>query len=117
MNDMTKIKEAINLLEQVHIGEREENEYEGEFEIGKNYFIQTVTMYYVGKLTAVEAIGIHVFLKLKKASWIADTGRFHTALKNGNFEEVEPYVNDVCVSVGAIVSYTPWHFELPKEQK
>lgn len=39
-------------------------------------------------------------LLLSNAAWIADTGRFHNAVKDGSFDEVEPFVNDVIVGRG-----------------
>jgi len=83
------------------------------FKIGKNYLIRTVTMAQVGKL---KFVGDNE-LVLSDASWIADTGRFHNSLKNGHFEEIEPFPNDVIVGRGAIVDATVWDFDLPREQK
>lgn len=82
-------------------------------EIGKNYFIRTVTMYYTGKVKAYN----DNFITLSNAAWIADCGRFHDFLKNGTPSEVEPYIDDVCVSVSAIVDFTEWRHQLPSAQK
>ena len=87
------------------------------FEIGKNYFIRTVTIIYVGKLEAV----YDDVLVLSQASWVADTGRFYNALKSGlesqSSSEIEPYVNNVLISRGAIVDATVYDFPLPTTQK
>lgn len=83
------------------------------FKIGKKYFIRTVTMAQVGVLINQDS----QFLVLKNASWIADTGRFHDSLKDGTFNEVEPFVEDVIVAKGAIVDATPWKHNLPTGQK
>ena len=83
------------------------------YKIGETYFIRTVTMSLVGKL-------VHVFdneLLLAEASWIADTGRFHQALKDGAFDEIEPFVNDVIVNRQAIIDATIWDHILPTTQK
>lgn len=83
------------------------------FELGKSYLIRTVTMYYTGrikKITSKEFV-------LEEAAWIADTGRFYDALKNGKFNEVEPYVDDVIIPRDTIVDATYWTHKLPKEQK
>lgn len=83
------------------------------FQIGKNYFIRTVTMHMIGKL---EAVGEKELL-LSQASWIADSGRFHVAIKTGNLSEVEPFADDIIVGRGAIIDMTLWTHDVPKEAK
>ena len=83
------------------------------FEIGKNYLIRTVTFAYTGKLTKQD----NEFLVLEKAAWIADTGGFYDALKNGSLGEIEPYIADVIIAKGAIVDATIWGHKLPDTQK
>lgn len=73
------------------------------FVIGKKYLIRTVTMIQTGQLKEVKGN----FLVLKDADWIADTGRFSEALNDqSKFNEVEPFKNDVIVSMGSIVDAT-----------
>jgi hypothetical protein len=48
------------------------------YQVGKNYFIRTVTHHYTGKLIKVTPKE----LVLKDAAWIADDGRFMNALKD-----------------------------------
>lgn len=80
------------------------------FKIGKNYFIRTVTMHLVGKLTKVT----DKELVLEDASWIADSGRFHNALKTGQFAEVEPFVSkETIVGRGALIDATIFDHPLP----
>lgn len=81
--------------------------------IGEKYLIRTVTMIQVGRLVTVTGNE----LVLKDASWVADTGRFHTALATGELKEVEPFIDDVIVSRGAVVDATKWRHELPISQK
>jgi len=76
---------------------------------GKKYFIRTVTMHVTGELVSICDKEIH----LKTAAWIADSGRFHEALKTGSFDEVEPFVEDIIVNRGAIVDATIWTHDLP----
>ena len=80
--------------------------------IGKNVLVRTVTHYYTGKLASCEA-----WMKLDDAAWIADTGRFSDALKNGNLNEVEPYPGSCFVSAGAVVDVSEWAHELPRTRK
>ena len=83
------------------------------FVIGNKYFIRTATYHVVGKLVNIYTNE----LVLSSASWIADSGRFNAALISGNFEEIEPFVNDVIVSRGGIIDATEWTHELPSKVK
>ncbi len=83
------------------------------YEIGESYFIRTVTHHYTGRLIKVYKNE----LVFKEAAWIADDGRFHDALKTGEFNEVEPFVNDVILGRGAILDATKFHHKLPLSQK
>ena len=79
---------------------------------GKNVLIRTVTNYYTG--TVVEET--KKWLRLEKAAWIPDTGRFSTALVSGEFFEVEPYPEPVLVMIAAIVDITTIK-DVPTRQK
>lgn len=79
----------------------------------KNVFIRTVTHYYTGKVLDFDEDAI----LLGDACWIACTKRFHDTLKNGEFEEVEPFVMPVYVNRAAVVDITEWTHALPDKQK
>jgi hypothetical protein len=81
--------------------------------IGTAYFIRTVTHFLVGKLIAIDQYE----LVLADAAWIADTGRYANAIKSGEFNEIEPYANDVAVGRGSIIDATKYPFKLPLVQK
>lgn len=83
------------------------------YQVGKNYFIRTVTHHYTGKLVKVTAKE----LILEDAAWIADDGRFMNALKEGKLNEVEPFQDDVVIGRGAVIDATLWRHALPREQK
>ena len=68
----------------------------GFWEIGKPYFIRTVTHHYTGRCVAVNSQEVI----LETAAWIADDGRFAQAVAKGEFSEVEPYPADRRVLVG-----------------
>ena len=53
--------------------------------IGHKWFFRTVTYHMVGRV--VGRIGN--FFKLEDASWIADSGRFMNAIKEGKLNEVK----------------------------
>ena len=82
------------------------------FEVGKAYFFRTVTYHLVGKVT--KQVGN--FLELEDASWVADSGRFMNAIKEGTLSEVEP-VGIAYINVESITDAFPWIHVLPKEQK
>ena len=81
-------------------------------EIGKCYFIRTVTLYQVGRVVAVSG----QFVKLEDASWIADTGRFSAALKSGEFSEIEP-VGTSYINLSSIIDAFPFNHKLPTSVK
>jgi len=80
--------------------------------IGKCFFFRTVTYHLTGRVTGI----IGGTLKLKDAAWIADSGRFMQAIKDGELNEVEP-VGDAYVNLQAVVDFFPWKHKLPMEQK
>ena len=80
--------------------------------IGQKLFIRTVTYHCVGK---VENISGNL-MELSTASWIADSGRFSNAIKDGTLDEVEP-VGQMWVNLQSIVDIFPWKHKLPTKQK
>lgn len=80
--------------------------------VGKNFFFRTVTYHLIGKVT--KRFGD--FLILEGASWIADSGRFMNAIKEGNLNEVEP-VGVAFVNLKSVTDFFPWKHPLPKDQK
>lgn len=83
------------------------------YEVGKKYFIRTVTYHAVGLLTHIHDDG----LVLSDAAWVADSGRFHNALKDGTLSEVEPFVDPVIINPACVVDATEWRHALPVSQK
>lgn len=68
--------------------------------VGDTYLIRTVTMIDTGVLVSMDD---HEII-LKDAAWIADTGRFHEALKSCRFAEVEPFPDGlVAIGRGSII--------------
>ena len=82
-------------------------------QVGNKVLIRTVTHYHTGKI--VEINPDH--LVLEKAAWIADTGRFSTAILTGTLNEVEPFKDPVAIFKGAIIDVTGWKHDLPEMQK
>ncbi len=93
------INEALELLSALS---KPKGDTSHPWQIGKNYFIRTVTMAQTGKLVAVH----EKELVLERAAWIADTGRFADAMADtSKFSEVEPWPADepVIVSRAAVI--------------
>jgi hypothetical protein len=80
--------------------------------IGQKYFFRTVTYHLVGRVT--KRIGS--FLKLEQSSWVADSGRFMTAIKDGLLNEVEP-VGVAYINIDSVTDMFPWKHSLPSKQK
>ena len=83
------------------------------YQIGKNYLIRTVTMIQTGKLVAVT----NQELVLEDAAWIVDTGRFNECLKDGSFNEVEPFPGRIIVGRGSVIDATEFNHQLPRSVK
>ena len=85
------------------------------FIIGENYLIRTVTMIYTGRLTKV----FNKELVLIDAAWIPETKRWADTVKDGEFEEVEPYpdAQEVIVNREAVLDIVKVNWELPRKQK
>ena len=79
--------------------------------VGEKVFLRTVTMHYTGRIKAVTDTDI----VLSDAAWIADSGRFSTAIAKGELEEVEPFPGECIVSRGALVDCCIWTAELPRD--
>lgn len=83
------------------------------YKLQQNYLVRTVTMYHVGTLTSV----YEHELVLEGCSWVADTGKFSTALTTGSLSEVEVMPGPVIIGRGAVVDATEWKHPLPTETK
>lgn len=80
---------------------------------GDKLIIRTVTMTLTGRAVATSA----TWIVLDQAAWIADSGRWTTAIETGKLSEVEPMGDGVRVARAAVVDVTPWKHELPMVQK
>jgi len=80
----------------------------------KTVIIRTVTYHYVGRVKRVSKDG---FLVLEDCSWVADSGRWNSALVNGTLDEVEPMPGLVGINIASIIDISEWNHALPKEVK
>ena len=80
--------------------------------IGQTWFFRTVSFHLVGRVT--KRVG--GFFLLSNASWVADSGRFTQAIKDGVLNEVEP-VGPALVNINSIVDAFPWRHALPTKQQ
>lgn len=80
--------------------------------VGKKWYFRTVTYHMVGEV--VKLVGS--FVMLKNSSWVADSGRWMQAIRDGVLNEVEPtgvsYVN-----INTVTDFVEWKHPLPKDQK
>lgn len=87
------------------------------FEVGKNYFIRTVTYHLTGKLEKI----VGDFLIFSDAAWIADSGRLNQAMTKGidhnENAEIEPWGNNVGLNIHSIVDFCEYPYKLPNSQK
>ncbi|MDI6808505.1 MAG: hypothetical protein QME66_05920 [Candidatus Eisenbacteria bacterium] len=81
--------------------------------IGNSYFFRTVTYHLIGKVVAQHPNNI---IELADASWIADSGRFMQAIKDGVLNEVEP-VGVAYLNLKSVTDFFPWVHPLPSMQK
>lgn len=80
--------------------------------VGQKIFVRTVTFHLVGKVVAVNGN----LVELKDASWVASSGRFMQAIKDGTLQEVEP-VGKCWFNTNACTDIFPWAHPLPTDQK
>ena len=80
--------------------------------VGEKYFFRTVTYHAVGEVKKI----VGRFAYLKNASWIADSGKFSEAIKNGTLSEVE-HVGEQFINLDTVVDFFPWKHKLPTETK
>jgi hypothetical protein len=80
--------------------------------VGKSFFFRTVTYHLTGRVKKI----IGMMLILEDAAWIADSGRFEQAIKEGKLSEVEP-VGDAILNLSTVVDMFPWKHALPLIQK
>jgi hypothetical protein len=111
LEDLT-IKQ-VNQLKQMFGGSGVQTECESMFEVGKCYFIRSVTHHYTGRATKVTS----EWIELSDAAWIADDGRFNEFLRTGEAKEVEPYVEPVRIPIGSVLDQTEWKHALPRSVK
>lgn len=81
--------------------------------IGKKFYFRTVTYHVTGRVVGI--IGGNI-VQLEDAAWIADSGRFMQAIKDGVLSEVEP-TGDHFVNLDTCTDFLPWKHELPGVQK
>ena len=80
--------------------------------IGEKFFFRTVTYHLTGKVKKI----IGSIIELEDAAWIADSGRFMQAIKDGVLNEVEP-VGKAYLNISSVTDFFPWKHPLPLVQK
>lgn len=98
------------IKEQLGVNDREINTYEDL--VGGKFYFRTVTFHLTGEVKKI----VGRFAYLKNAAWIADSGRFNEAIKNGTLNEVEP-VGIAFINLDTVTDFFPWTHKLPNEVK
>jgi len=80
--------------------------------VGEKFFFRTVTYHLTGRVKKI----IGSIIELECAAWIADSGRFNEAIKEGKLNEVEP-VGRAFINTASLVDFFPWKHKLPSEVK
>lgn len=87
---------------------------DGLWEVGKAYFIRTVTHHFVGRLIAVT----NHELWIEDVAWVADDGRFHECLATGKVNECEPCPpGPVPIGRSSLIDAHLWPHALLREVK
>ena len=100
-----KIKDQVTQEESVDVSKIEDM-------VNKSFLFRTVTYHLVGKVKKI----FGNFLELENASWVADSGRFMNAIKEGKLDEVEP-VGTAFINLQSVTDFFYWKHALPKDQK
>lgn len=79
--------------------------------VGEKYYFRTVTYHLTGRVKKV----IGSILELENAAWVADSGRFMNAIKEGKLSEVEP-VGRAYINISSVTDFFPWKHHLPEKQ-
>jgi hypothetical protein len=81
--------------------------------VGDKVFVRTLTHYHTGRIKEIS----DKWICLEDAAWIADAGRWNSALATGSLSEVEPFPDPVWIAIGNVCDVTPWRHELPRAVK
>lgn len=79
--------------------------------VGEKFFFRSVTYHLTGRVKRV----MGSILELENAAWIADSGRFMNAIKEGTLSEVEP-VGRAFININSLCDFFPWKHPLPSKQ-
>lgn len=79
--------------------------------VGEKFFFRTVTYHMTGRVKKI----IGSIVELENAAWIAGSGRFMNAIKEGKLNEVEP-VGRAYLNINTVVDFFPWKHKLPEQQ-
>jgi hypothetical protein len=83
------------------------------FEIGEQYFVQTITNYWLGTVAAVDGSVV----TLRQAYWIADTGRFGEFTSGLPCKKMkyEVLAAPVQINLDGALTVMPYPHEFPPE--
>lgn len=85
--------------------------------IGKSFFFRTVTFHLIGRVVRRAPEFGKSFVELSYASWVADSGRFSTAIEEGTLSEVEPIKHSCYVNLETCTDIIEWVHTLPVDKQ
>lgn len=111
------IGEAKEITKVLSLGVSGDNTEAHAFEVGKSYFIRSVTHHYLGTVREIKGL----CLVMDTCVWIADDGRFHSLMKGtwDDSSEREPWPKSKRVQLfyGAFLDATEWEGDIPTDVK
>jgi len=100
---------------------QENKEQSDVFEVGKQYFVRTVTYHAIGVCVEVRETRFNEFVLLDKAMWVADSGVLTQALKEGIHKqpsaELEVFPGILNINISAISDFVEYLPEIELKQK
>lgn len=82
-------------------------------QVGKMVMLRTVTLYYIGRVKAIDGMGV----LLEDAAWVADQGTMNDCLRTGQVKEWDTFDEPVYVALAPMVDCIAWkHKPLPAKK-
>lgn len=85
--------------------------------VGEAIFVQTVSYYWLGRVSSIYDINGHAFFSLDEASWVAETQQFSLFFKNGDIRTLEPVPWAVNIAFAGVTAWMSWPHALPRVSK
>lgn len=71
---------------------------------GEMVMVRTVTLYYIGRVKALDGMGV----LLEDAAWVADQGTMNDCLRTGQVKEFDTFEDPIYVALAPVVDIVRW---------